>query len=217
MLMRGKFIFLLLGFFLVLIFINWLPRQSSDWASWVQAFGSIGAIVGSVFLTKQQIDAQHRSAVLLEHDSRLRRWQSVKALLDSLYQQCLDVEEVFQRDGDFGALDFIGNYYEKSFDDAIGRLNEIPLFELNSDKLVFSVIGMKDDAETLSTWIKEGSKRGPGFPTEIEASDYWVKEVAKTSMISLKKHYLTAVSITGGHAVVEPRKRFWRHNLEDNS
>jgi hypothetical protein len=51
----------------VTAFCKWPPTQSSDWASWVQAVGSIGAIVGSFYLGSRQAQWQAR-----EQDRRTR-------------------------------------------------------------------------------------------------------------------------------------------------
>ncbi|MGX5887845.1 hypothetical protein [Burkholderia gladioli] len=215
MIRRREFWLLIAGFFVgvfAMAFVRWPPTQSSDWASWAQAVGAIAAIIGAFFLAQRQAALQHQSAIALEYEARLRRWQSVKALLDSLYQQCLDVDETFNREGGFSTLDFVGVYEEKAFVDSINRLNGVPLFDLNSDKLVFAIIGIKDDAESLNRWIQEGCRRGPGFSTDLKASDYWVKKVAVGRLESIKSHYSDAIAVTGGLPISTPRQAFWMHS-----
>ncbi|MCY0389587.1 hypothetical protein OVY01_20790 [Robbsia sp. Bb-Pol-6] len=48
------FLFFLSVFFIVKIFTLFMPKQSSDWASWVQAFGSIGAIFVAIYVSYDQ-------------------------------------------------------------------------------------------------------------------------------------------------------------------
>jgi hypothetical protein len=50
------------------------PTQSSDWASWAQAFGSVGAIFIAWFVSKQQYERDRRTErerLLIERISRL--------------------------------------------------------------------------------------------------------------------------------------------------
>lgn len=42
---------------LVVFIFNW-PSSSVEWAAWVQAFGSIGAVVAAIFIMKHQSRAQ---------------------------------------------------------------------------------------------------------------------------------------------------------------
>jgi hypothetical protein len=44
---------------LVTAFVRWPPAQSSDWAAWVQAVGSIGAIIGAIWIASEQTRREH--------------------------------------------------------------------------------------------------------------------------------------------------------------
>lgn len=61
---KGRLLFILAFFVGVLVtaFFRWPPTQSSDWAAWVQAVGSIGAIGGSFYLGSRQAQWQIREA-----------------------------------------------------------------------------------------------------------------------------------------------------------
>ena len=62
---------------------------SSEWASWVQAFGSIAAIVGAAWIAIWQSKRQHENALELTRvEHRLTRTELAKALL-SLSTNCL--------------------------------------------------------------------------------------------------------------------------------
>lgn len=69
-----------------------LPGSSTELAAWVQAFGSIGAIVGAVFISRQQYQ---RDAKRLEEE---RQSQSIKLggivvwAVESLHQTIFHVE-----------------------------------------------------------------------------------------------------------------------------
>jgi hypothetical protein len=50
----GSFAIAFLAGMMVTAFIKWPPAQSSDWAAWVQAFGSIGAIGVAIYVSWAQ-------------------------------------------------------------------------------------------------------------------------------------------------------------------
>lgn len=55
---------------------------SSEWASWVQAIGSIAAILGAVGIAVWQSKRQHEASLaLLRTEKRISRTESAKALL----------------------------------------------------------------------------------------------------------------------------------------
>ena len=191
-------------------FIEYPPVDSASAAGWAQALGSIAAIVGAFAVATRQATAQHRSASVLEKEALQRRWLSVKAILDSIYQQCLDVEQAFSGDDDFEALDFVGAHDHKSFLGGIERINSIPLFDLDSDVLVTAVIGLKEEATMLSGFIEEGCERRFGR-ANYEASDLDVKNAARNIIRHIKKYYAEAVSVTGGVPITQARSMFWRY------
>lgn len=56
--------------------------SSSEWASWVQAVGSIVAIIGAVAIAVWQARQQHKASLdLLRAEKRLARTESAKAIL----------------------------------------------------------------------------------------------------------------------------------------
>lgn len=73
-----------------LLWIDMLCMPRSDWVSWVQAFGSIAAIVGSVFLVKWQ----HR---LSTHADDERRKMDVVTKTESLGPYLLTAAHYIER------------------------------------------------------------------------------------------------------------------------
>ncbi|CAB3782184.1 hypothetical protein [Paraburkholderia fynbosensis] len=186
------------------------PYDPSLMASWVQAVGSIATILGAIFVGRTQSEAQHKSALEVQHAALRRRWATVKALLDPLYQQCIDIENAFDGDHDFGNLSFALRYDSTAFEEALDRLRSIPLFELDSDVLVTSIIGVGDSARSLKMWIVEGQRRALGKPTGLDASDAQVKDVARDQLARIKKHYAAAVMVVGGKPITAPRP-LWQY------
>jgi len=67
------------GLVLVGVFIWQFPEDSSEWAVWVQAIGSIGAIATAIFIMKAQVESQ-------ETAERRRLNKSRKKTLEVLHR-----------------------------------------------------------------------------------------------------------------------------------
>lgn len=182
-----------------------VPYDPSVIASWVQAVGSIAAIIGAFVVGRYQAEEQHKSATKVQDAALARRWLTVKALLDIVYQQCLDIEPSFDGESDFGNLAFVMHYDAQSFSQALGRVQAIPLFELDSEVLVSSVVGVSDMAQSVKSWADEGCFRARGTRRSLDASDRAVKEAARHDLALLKSYYQAAVRVTGGTAISTAR------------
>ncbi|GAA7761580.1 MULTISPECIES: hypothetical protein [Cupriavidus] len=55
-------------------------------AAWFQAVGSVATILGASYFAMRQVNESRRLAGQLEGDRLKRRWSSVKAIADALYQ-----------------------------------------------------------------------------------------------------------------------------------
>ncbi|WP_158014524.1 hypothetical protein [Ralstonia solanacearum] len=190
-----------------LIWAVWPEHWRGDGAAaWVQAIGSLVAIIAAALLALHQSKAARSLAQQLEREKLRRRWSSVKAVVDALYQQCLDVAGEFEGNDDFHSLSFILNYDEKSFSEAIRRVEDVPLFELDSATLVTAVTGFKDAVERLKKWIDEGRQRSrPNWsgPDEHEPDDWQVKQAGEGCMRTVSRCYVMVHSIAGGTLLTE--------------
>ncbi|ACR29185.1 MULTISPECIES: hypothetical protein [Burkholderia] len=78
---------------LVTAVLRWPPAQSSDWAAWVQAVGSIGAIVAATKIASQQADRDRK----LRRDELHERVQCVAVLVSQCRDVVLTLDEQIQR------------------------------------------------------------------------------------------------------------------------
>ncbi|TCW63412.1 MULTISPECIES: hypothetical protein [Burkholderia] len=106
-------------------FGRWTPNSSSDWAAWVQAFGTIAAIGASAWLLHYQAGLQRRS--------RLRAIQAVVELAVQSVTQRLEVPEGFEQFDLFASLDLQKVRF------AFDALCKIPLHEVDSADAVRQV------------------------------------------------------------------------------
>ena len=71
----GSWLLFLLAFLagmMVTAFLRWPPKQSSDWAAWVQAFGAIGAIGVAIYVSWTQARNDRVREQEHDHAERLR-------------------------------------------------------------------------------------------------------------------------------------------------
>ncbi|WP_028223220.1 hypothetical protein [Paraburkholderia oxyphila] len=99
-------------------FGRWTPSSSSDWAAWVQAFGTIIAIGASAWLLHYQAGLQRRT--------RLRAIHAVVELALQSVSQALEVPEGFEQFSLFASLDLQKVRF------AFDSLCKIPLHEVDS-------------------------------------------------------------------------------------
>lgn len=107
-------------------FARWAPNSSSDWASWMQAFGTIAAIVASAGLLHHQAGLQRRS--------RLRAIRAIVDLAVRSVTRRLDIPEDFR-----DMFDFFASLNAQEVRFAFEALCKIPLHEIDSADAVLQV------------------------------------------------------------------------------
>lgn len=184
--------------------------QSSEAAGWVQAIGAIAAIAVAFGIGIHQSTQQKLTAIDLLDETRRRKLATVKAVIDDLFQQCLDVEHEFQDvERDFGNVQFFFSYQKTQFETALSRVDRIPVFELDSSELVKAIIDFQRHARDVKMWIEAGLNAVQGTPDE-ELWDYNIKQMGALSLQDIRSDYSAAVEVTGGERIREPRPQFHR-------
>ncbi|WP_087688074.1 hypothetical protein [Pandoraea sp. PE-S2R-1] len=201
-----EFGFALVGLGIVVVALMYAFKQHSESAAnWVQAVGAIGAIVGAAWLGRRQMTDTRDLQLSREQAALLRRWSSVKSVIDSLYQQCVDVESVFEGHREFGSLSFYSKYDVVEYRRSLARLEAVPIFDLDSAELVSAVIGLQQHAWNLEKLVDEGIQRKFGNGDMDGASDADVKGYARGELHYIHKHYDEVVRIAGGTPITKAR------------
>ncbi|KWU16270.1 hypothetical protein [Achromobacter xylosoxidans] len=71
---------------LLLVFFWKFPDGSSEWASWVQAFGSIGAIIGAIAIATYQAEANRQQLESMAETAAMQRVVQLKAIRGLLHE-----------------------------------------------------------------------------------------------------------------------------------
>lgn len=153
-------------------------------ASWLQATGSIAAIVGAYWVAEHQARQQRRQALEMDLLSRKRSFEAFRAIVEN-GDKCL--HEVEFIGGASPTAEFV-KYWEQAarrFNDAINALAAIPLHSLGSYEAVRAVVGMKDTLlaarDAVDSYVRPLDSVNPLFEDDfkgrikqmaLEASSY---------------------------------------------
>lgn len=186
--------------------------SKSDWAAWVQAVGSIAAIIGSFFFGRTQSDRDRENALHVALTANREKWATVKAIVDNLYHQCRAVAPAFEKPGEeFGNIAFVLSYNKEQFARALQLLEGIPIFELNSDRLARCVIDFQRDARKLGGFVDYAKEFIAGRVRDEGVNAQNIKATANELVTALHEAYEEIASIVGipgmGRAPVGPAPR----------
>ncbi|UQV43421.1 hypothetical protein KIV45_15745 [Janthinobacterium lividum] len=180
-------------------YIRWDDVDATIVAYWLQAIGSIVAIFGAFAIGNSQNRHNRQIAADLADEAVRRKWSSIKAVVDDLHQQILDTQAAFSEiNKEFDNLAFIFRYNEKYFELSMSRVNAIPIFELESDQLVTSIVSFQRLASAMHTWISTAQDIILGRDTEFECNVQDIKELALQTIENAKVAYGRIVDVTGG-------------------
>lgn len=129
------------------VFLHYRPHNSGEIASWVQALGSIGAIIGAFKVGQRQANAAFEQAIRLRELEARDRAAMVAAIVDAACRQCSRWTE--KLDGikteahiPMLQLDW-GAYGRPEFDAAFADINGISLLGLPTPGHVEALVAMR--------------------------------------------------------------------------
>lgn len=133
--------FKLAGIVLGLVFALHLPSSSSDWAAWVQAFGSILAIICAFDLGQRQVNAARKQAQEKEESDDRNKRESIAAIAQNAIMQADSVTRLANATSeDFFRASF--SFPVHMLDEAIDSLAAIPLHAVGSYRAVMGITGL---------------------------------------------------------------------------
>lgn len=170
----------------------------SDWSSWVQAVGSVAAIVGAFFFGRSQSIRDRENALHLAQVANKEKWSTVKAIIDNLYRQCRDVAPGFaNEEEEFGNIAFVLSYNKDQFDEAVKLVESIPLFELNSEALARCVIDFRRNARRYGGWVDYAKSYMAGRVNEQGVNAPTIKGCANIALEAIHLGYEEIVDVVG--------------------
>jgi hypothetical protein len=136
-----------LGLVVVACLIRWGFRESlsaTEWASWVQAFGSIGAIMGAWFIGRAQSKSALEQALQLRDREHVERVRALFPIAARAFELVQDLEKE-----PFDSY-YQATYSEGAFRTCLKAIAAIPLHELGSYGLVQGYMEMQQALEAAA-------------------------------------------------------------------
>ncbi|WP_146230008.1 hypothetical protein [Paraburkholderia tropica] len=172
------------------------PGDSSAWASWIQAVGSIVAILGAYYVGERQSRAAlasvERGHTLAEQAKR----RAILAIGEAAFERAQKIENVLKGERPRENMFLV---YDKSIARSIsGALSAIPLQDVGSREGVLAILDLRDqfvfleqsmDAFLAGPWkhpelkltLEEYKNGYPGYPNVLN-------DLLKTSFEALNKN-----------------------------
>jgi hypothetical protein len=133
--------------------------SKSDWAAWVQAVGSIGAIGGAVYVMDRQSEAAAKLAVDTEHRAMARRLSAIEGIVEHAFHLSMLVGAHTKPIEDFYSYFF--SYVDPAdLEAALASLHAIPVHTLESYKMVAAVQDMSLGVHKLVPYARVGYSTG---------------------------------------------------------
>lgn len=144
--------------------VPWSSLSAPDWAAWVGALGSIGAIVGAFLVGRMQSAAELRKDRILVREDIHRKNQAFLAIAAAAAKHALDIQTAFSGEGRFSRLAVMLTYDKRIISDVIDALALIPLHELGSYSAVTALLSLKDSTIRTQEDIEKALEIPPNLP-----------------------------------------------------
>lgn len=146
------FLIIAIGGLALIEILSRSPLWSSEGAAWIQALGSVAAIVAAILIMKRQSEDARQLAIDTDARALGRRLAALEALAERGYQMSRSVE--IHADGVSSFWDYCFTLVRPEHIDAIKHaLKEIPLYTLESPKLVIGIHEMILGLEGLEPYV----------------------------------------------------------------
>ena len=156
-------------------FVNWGDLKAADWAAWVQAVGSIGAIAGAFWIADRQSKTAIEAIKLEAGQAARDKRTSAIAIVDAAFERARVIRASIEGIDPMDAKSNLYITYDKSITEGLVRaLSGIPMHEIGSSKAVASLLLFTDQFTFLDRAIEKfhaGPLKDPDVGPEIEK--YW--------------------------------------------
>ncbi|RQY73100.1 hypothetical protein DF110_06010 [Burkholderia stagnalis] len=137
-------------------YVNWGDLKAADWAAWVQAVGSVVAIMGAVWATKSQTKVAIDAVVTQHKLEREERRKAAKAIVEAAMLRASEIRKQFTS---ANRADEVQTLIRKSYDKTIldglvHAMYGIPVHELGSSVAVTELLLLRDQFVFLAGAIQ---------------------------------------------------------------
>jgi hypothetical protein len=144
------------------------PRTTGDVAAWVQAIGTIGAIVGSFLVAEMQATAAARTAEQAANAAELSKQAKFVAIAAYGLGAADYVRDIIRDEDSISPVVFARSYNRSLVQDAAEALKGIPLHEVGSPEAIAAIAGMRRALFALSALCDRAVEDGFREATKFE-------------------------------------------------
>lgn len=130
--------------------------SKTDWSGWVQAIGSIAALLGAFILGKQQSATALGAIHEADRLSAQRRANALAAIATAAAEQADRILNVFHEQG-FHYIQFRLADFDPPLDDVKAALHAVPMHEVGSYPAVTAMINLKTSTQYAQKAIQKVS------------------------------------------------------------
>lgn len=184
---------------IVTVFLVYAFRMHSDGAAaWVQAVGSIAAIIGAYLFIGVSARDQRRLAMEVRDRELAERRSSLKAILDDVFVEYLDLRRWYENESGIWPLEFSFLSID-DLENASRLLDDVPLFEFDSGVLVKAILDLRRSCRRILAWLEllQSEFRSPGADDKYPGHTY-VADQIKDEVDYIETVYFAALEVTGG-------------------
>ncbi|KVV88219.1 hypothetical protein [Burkholderia cepacia] len=172
------------------------PYKAEYMASWMQAIGSIAAILCAIWIGERSAKHQADLAQNMREQQLAERRSSLKAVLDEVYVRFKRIEPSLNENGAFGFSAF-AQISEEHLDRTLDLLGQVPIFELDSGELTKAVLTIQTSCMSLTRLVKQFKLHQKEKPNEYPGDDI-ATAFMRGSLETLDETFTIVVTLTNG-------------------
>lgn len=156
------------GLLLLAVFVWQFPQSSSEWAAWVQAFGTIAAVAAAIYVSNRQkkLDGENRKHVFEETRQRLisEKKSELHSAAHIVLQLITDLQEVCNDFISEQKLGDVTNYRRARFlKNSLNAVNRIPIHQMPYSVIARATIKLIHLSNVSIELIEGMGPEGGGF------------------------------------------------------
>ncbi|MBB3012041.1 hypothetical protein [Cupriavidus alkaliphilus] len=163
-------------------------------ASWVQAVGSIAAIVGAIWIGERQAKRAREQAFELDRIARLRRAAAYAAVAEHGHAQLRAVKFLFASKEPVNRLAFYLTFNTQECEDALEAIRLVPLHDVGSPEAIEGFLLIKKALSAALSSVQEMEMGTKDNAAEVEFSNRMSVAIRKAEMgfVKIEKELVSA-------------------------
>lgn len=142
---------------------GWVEPDAAGWAAWVQAVGTIAAIIGAFLIVRNQNNATRRLESKSKKSDEKRRFEIVNAVIAKPHAICTELKKGWGTDD----ADTVYGFNEHHLIDCKDSVQALPLFDVPDVELVIYLTMLPRALQELcDTFVQARSESK--FPALVE-------------------------------------------------